>query len=479
MELKRGTEVELEIEKIAYGGHGIARFENFVIFVRNVLPGQRVLVKITKKRSSYAEAIPMEVLRESPWAVEPKCGHFGVCGGCLWQNLDYSKQLEIKTSQVKESLSHIGGVSEVEFLPSVPSPEAFYYRNKLEFTFGPRRWLLSDEIESDKLEKPKDFALGFHARGHWEKVVDIDECLLQAPETNRILNVVKNIAKKSQIKPYDTLTHEGFWRFLVIRHSKTKGDFLVNLVTTSPASVEENSVIRQIADELKGKCAKVSSFIHSTSDKKAQIAYGDSSKVLFGTGIIKEVLENVTYSFSVNSFFQTNTLGTKNLYDVVADFLKPAGDEVVWDLYCGAGTISIYIAGRVKKVIGMELFPEAVRDAERNCEENKITNCVFLSGDLREISRNFDTIAERYGKPQAIITDPPRAGMHKDVVKGLLELGAPKIIGVSCNPTTFARDVKMLSEKYRLTKVRVVDLFPHTTHMETVGLLEKIHAVEK
>ncbi|HDM78659.1 MAG TPA: 23S rRNA (uracil(1939)-C(5))-methyltransferase RlmD [Deltaproteobacteria bacterium] len=472
MKVRRGTELELDIEKIAYGGQGVARVEGFVVFVKNVLPGQKVLAKITRRRASYAEAIPLEVLRESPWSTQPKCKHFGTCGGCAWQNLLYEKQLAVKTEQVRESLSHIGDVSDVNFLPTVPSPSIYYYRNKLEFTFGPRRWLLPDEIESNEFKKPKNFALGFHAKGHWEKVVDVDECWLQAPGTNEILLIVKEIAEKSGLRPYDTLTHEGFWRFLVVRHSKTHDDFLVNLITTSLTTSAEKETIEKIAGELKETCVTVSSFVHSVSDKKAQIAYGDDSTLIFGNGIIRETLGDVNYSFSVNSFFQTNTEGTKRLYDVVLEFLKPDGNETVWDLYCGAGTISVYVARKVERVIGIELLPEAVKDAERNCSENNITNCVFISGDLKEIARNFENIAERYGKPDAIITDPPRAGMHKDVVKGLLDIGAPKIVGVSCNPTTFSRDVKMLSEKYRLSKMRVVDLFPHTTHMETVGLLQ-------
>ncbi len=471
MKLKKGTELELYIEKIAYGGQGVARIDGFVVFLRNVLPGQRVIAKIVKRRSSYAEAIPLQVLEECPWKVDPKCPHFGVCGGCVWQNLDYEKQLEIKTEQVMESLSHIGNVSAPELLPTVPSPSIFYYRNKLEFTFGPRRWLLPEEIETDNITKPKDFALGFHAKGHWEKVVDVDRCCLQSPDTNRILGIVKEISQKSELRPYDTLTHEGFWRFLVVRHSKTNDDFLVNLITTSADSAPKREAINEIGVRLKDECTKVSSFIHSVSDKKAQIAYGDFSEIVFGNGIIKETLGNVHFTFSVNSFFQTNTLGTKKLYDVVLDFLDPRGDELIWDLYCGAGTISIYIANKVRQIVGIELLPEAVKDAKRNCEENNITNCVFLSGDLKELSAKFQEISEQYGKPDAIITDPPRAGMHKDVVRGLLNIEPPKIVGVSCNPTTFARDIKILSEKYRLTKVRVVDLFPHTTHMETVGLL--------
>ena len=473
MKPKKGAELELDIEKIAYGGQGVARVDGFVIFVRGVLPGQRIQARIVKKRSSYAEAIPVRIIKQSPWYTEPKCKHFGICGGCIWQNLEYNKQLSIKTDQVKESLLHIGSTSDAEFLPIIPSPSIYHYRNKLEFTFGPRRWLLRDEIESNEIKEPKNFALGFHAKGHWEKVVDIDECWLQAPETNRILEVVKWRARESGLRPYDTLTHEGFWRFLVVRHSKTYNNFLVNLITTTPKSAEEEKAVEEIADELKRKCTAVSSFVHSVSDKKAQIAYGDDCRVVYGDGTIGERLGEVSYSFSVNSFFQTNTEGTKKLYDAVLEFLSPSGSEIVWDLYCGAGTISVYVAGKVKTVVGIELLPEAIRDAERNCAKNNIDNCVFLSGDLKKISGQFGEISNRYGKPDVIITDPPRAGMHGDVVRGVLNVGAPRIVGVSCNPTTFARDVKILSERYKLSKIRVVDLFPHTTHMETVGLLEK------
>ena len=473
MKLRKKAELELDIEKIAYGGQGVARVDGFVVFVRNVLPGQRVLAKIVKKRASYAEAVCLEVLKESPWKAEPRCRHFGTCGGCLWQNLDYGKQLEIKTEQVRESVSRIGSVSDCEFLPTIPSPSIYHYRNKLEFTFGPRRWLLPEEIESNKLVRPKDFALGFHAKGRWEKVVDISECWLQAPETNKIIEVVRDISSGSGLRAYDTLSHQGFWRFLVIRHSKTNGDFLVNLITTALRSDQQRDAIERITDRLKKECGFVSSLVHSVSDKKAQIAYGDTSVPVYGPGKIKETLGDVTFTFSVNSFFQTNTEGTKRLYDEIVKFMRPEGHETVWDLYCGAGTISIYVASKVKRVLGIELLPEAIKDAERNCAENGVSNCIFLSGDLKEIAANFQQLARRYGKPDVIITDPPRAGMHKDVVNGLLEIEAPRIIAVSCNPTTFSRDVKILSEKYRLIKLRVVDLFPHTTHMETVALLER------
>ncbi len=473
MGVRKKQELELEIEKIAYGGLGVARVDGFVVFVRNVLPGQRILARIVRKRSSFAEATCVSVIKDSPWKVEPKCSHFGTCGGCSWQNLDYEKQLEIKTGQVKESLSHIGKISDVRFLPTVPSPSIYHYRNKLEFTFGPRRWILPSEINSDKIIKPKDFALGFHVKDHWKKVVDIDECWLQSPRTNEIVAVVKEVASESGLRPYDTLDHNGFWRFLVVRHGKTNGDFMVNLITTSPVSEEHKNAISRIAEELRSKCSFVSSFVYSVSDKKAQIAYGDTTQVVYGPGVIKEKLGNVTYSFSVNSFFQTNTLGTKKLYDEIVNFLDPSGDETVWDLYCGAGTISVYVANKVKRVIGVELLPEAIKDAENNCRENGISNCVFVDGDLKEIARRFDELAAKYGKPGVIITDPPRAGMHKDVIKGILSLEPQKIIAVSCNPTTFARDAKLLSEKYTLSKIRVFDLFPHTTHMETVALLDR------
>jgi 23S rRNA (uracil1939-C5)-methyltransferase len=470
-ELKKGTELELVVESLTFGGSGMVRVNGFVIFIDRTLPGQHVLARITRKKKSYAQAKVLETLQESPKAIAPRCVHFGTCGGCLWQNLPYDDQLEVKRDLVWECLAHIGGLTEDLVFPSLPSPQIYHYRNKMEFSFASRRWLLPEELGLSQLEKPRDFALGLHIKGFYNRVLDIEECHLQHPLSVTILKLVRKFALTSGLPPYNTRDHTGFWRFLVVRDSKHTGRILVGLITAPHRNAA--TLVSQLASLLQTEIPEVHSLVHGISAKKAQIASGDTQEVIFGPGYIEEHLDDFCFRISAQAFFQTNSLGAKLLLEQVSDGCRLTGSEVVWDLYCGTGTMAIGLARAARKVIGFELLPEAVADARVNGGLNGVDNCEFVMGDVKTLLRSPSRLLDRYGSPEVVVTDPPRAGMHPSVVKSLAALAPPRIVYVSCNPATLARDLKMLMESYRLLRVQPVDLFPHTPHIEAVAVLEK------
>jgi 23S rRNA (uracil1939-C5)-methyltransferase len=470
-QLKKGTELELTVEGLTFGGKGLARVDGLVIFVDRTLPGQRILARITRKKPAYAQARVLQVLQESPRAIAPRCLHFGTCGGCLWQNLPYDDQLEVKRTLVWECLAHIGGLAEDLVFPTLPSPHTYYYRNKMEFSFASRRWLLPEEQGVSQLEKPRDFALGLHVKGFFDRVLDIEECHLQNPLSVTILKLVRQFALTSGLLPYNTRDHTGFWRFLVLRDSKHTGNILIELITAPHRHAA--TVVAQLGSLLQIKIPEVSSLVHGISAKKAQIASADNSEVIFGPGYIEENLGNFRFRISTGAFFQTNSLAANILLEQVLDGCGLTGSELVWDLYCGTGTMAIGLATAARKVIGFELLPEAVADARINAGLNRVDNCDFIFGDMKGLLRSPSGLTDRHGSPQVVVTDPPRAGMHPSVVKSLAALAPPRIVCVSCNPATLARDLKLLMENYRLRRVQPVDLFPHTPHIEAVAVLEK------
>lgn len=470
MGVKRGKELELEIETLAFGGRGVARRDGFVIFVEGAIPGQRVKARVTRKKRGYAEAVAFELLQDSELAVPPVCPHFGICGGCRFQNLDYAAQLRYKRQQVVDSLERIAEIPDPSVAETLPSEDQLFYRNKMEFSFGRRRWITKEEIESDSLQSPREFALGLHVRGRYDRILNIETCYLQSEMTSDIVREVRRLSLQSGIPPYSTHDHSGFWRFLVLREGKNTGEFMVNLVT---AAVEEHyPAVKELGNELHRSFPEITTCVHTVNPTKAQVAQGHVHAVLWGPGYIQERLGKFIFRVSANSFFQTNTKGAERLYDVVTHFADFDGSETVYDLYSGAGTISIYVAHQVRQVVGFEVVPEAIQDAAVNCALNAVRNCHFVEGDLKDELAHVPLIVARWGNPDVVIIDPPRAGMHPKVVQRLLELAASRIIYVSCNPTTFARDVKDLcAGGYRLLKVQPVDMFPHTSHIEVVGLL--------
>ncbi len=464
--MRRGEEITLQIDDVAYGGLGVARLNGLVIFVENGLPGQTVRARIVKKKSDYLTARILEVLKRASYETEPQCAHFGVCGGCKWQNVAYAQQLAFKQAIVRDSLNRLGGFTDFELEPTLPSPDVFFYRNKMEFSFSDRRWLLPNR-EQD--EKPKDFALGLHVPRRYDKLVDIDACVLQSPESNSILNLVKAFALESGKAPWSTTKHTGFWRHLVIREGKNTGQRMVNVVT----SEKDELLLKKLAAELASSSISITSVVNNVNRSLGSTAFGEEEWTVWGSPTIEEKLGDYRFRISANSFFQTNTRQAERLYDTVVEFAGFQGNEIVYDLYSGTGTISIYISGHVRQVLGIEVIESAVQDARQNKEINNIENVEFILGDVKDEMRRVEEILAVVGRPDVLIVDPPRAGLHPKSVKKILEMAPPKIIYVSCNPTTLARDLTGWKSRYSLRRVRPVDMFPHTYHIETVALLER------
>jgi len=470
--IRKGHQITLGVETLAFGGRGVARVDNYVIFVDGGLPGQEVRARITKKKKGFAEARVLEVVKQSPEIVEARCPHFGVCGGCRFQNLDYEAQKKYKQSQVVESLERLGGFTNPSVEPVMASPDRFYYRNKMEFSFGRQRWLTKDEMAATELTKPKDFALGLHIRGRFDKILDLDTCYLQSEQSVEIFNFVRDFALQSGIAAYTTRDHSGFWRHLVLRDGKNTGDVMVNVVTSEMK--DKYDVVDQLAEQLTARFPFITTVVHNINRRKAQVATGDEERVLFGPGTIREKIGHCEFEISANSFFQTNTKGAEMLYQMVERLADFAGDEIVYDLYAGAGTISLFIAQKVQRVVGFELIAAAIKDAQANRLLNGIENCSFVSGDLKDSLQAHAADSQTDGTPDVVIIDPPRAGMHQDVLQQVLKLQPRRIVYVSCNPTTFARDAHLLcAQDYALESVQPVDMFPMTPHIELVSLLTR------
>ncbi|HFE64867.1 MAG TPA: 23S rRNA (uracil(1939)-C(5))-methyltransferase RlmD [Caldithrix sp.] len=460
MKMRKKQQLEITIDKLAFGGKGIGHSQGKIIFVDRVIPGDRVLVRIRRVKRNYLEARVLKLLEPSPLRKKAPCEHFGSCGGCKWQNLDYAQQLSFKREQVVESLQHIGLLDSPKVAPVIPSPLQFQYRNKMEFSFTDSRWLSSEELSDPA--NIKDFAIGLHVPGAFDRVMQIDTCWLQDEVMNEILNFSQEYFRRSALPVFNLKTHQGLLRFLVLRKSFAYNTYMVNIVTFRAAEQE----LRQYTELLTQKIPGIVSVINTVNPRVAQIAFGEDERLLFGEKALKEKLGHFEFEISANSFFQTNPLQAVNLFQTVQEFVEYRRD-LIWDLYSGTGTIGLFLSEKSKRVVGFELVDRAVQDAYRNCRKNGVSNCEFVSGDIRT---NLSEIRE---KPDVIVCDPPRSGMHPDVVKMILQTNTQTIVYVSCNPTTMARDLKILVGEYRLVKVQPVDMFPHTYHIETVAKLER------
>ena len=460
MKIKKGQLLELEVSGIAFGGKGIAKINGLTVFVEKAVPMDNVLARIVKKKKQYAEARVDTLNKPSPFRVTPKCMYSGFCGGCKWQFLHYDKQLEYKQQHVVDTIERIGQIHGVQVHPTIPSPEIFEYRNKMEFSCSDRRWLLPDEM--DKADIDKNFALGLHVPGTFYKVLDTRVCLLQPELGNRILGDVRKFIRMSGVPVYGLRTHIGFWRFIMLRHSKAYNQWMVNIVT----SKEDQRTVQALADQLVRNYSEIVSVVNNIASRRAGIAVGEYEILLSGEPCIRDKIGEFEFEISANSFFQTNTRGAQRLYETIKKYADLSGEETVVDLYCGTGAIAIFLSGAAKTVIGIEIAESAVNDSMNNCRINRISNCRFVLGDIKE------KLAELTAAPDVMIIDPPRAGMHKDVVCKILELAPARIIYVSCNPATMARDLGMLKENYRVLEVQPVDMFPHTYHIESVAKLE-------
>jgi len=451
----------VEISDLAFGGRGVAKIDGLVIFVDQAAPLDRMNVRITRKRKNYLEARPVEVLQPSPLRVDPPCPYSGTCGGCKCQFLQYESQLDSKRRQVSEALAHIAQMPATNVHPTVASPSIFHYRNKMEFTCTDRRWLMPEELGRPEIDM--GLALGLHVPGTFDKVLDIQACLLQPHLGNQLLASVRQYIRESSLPAYGLRSHSGFWRFLVLRHSRAYDQWMVNIVTAD----EQPAHVRPLADRLAAEFPQVVSIVNNITARKAGVAQGDKEIELYGPPRIRDRIGLYEFEISANSFFQTNTRGAERLYDVVGDYARLSGSERVLDLYCGTGTIAIRLAAQAAEVIGLELVESAVADARDNCRRNRISNCRFIQGDI------LDTLATVETRPEVVVIDPPRAGMHKHVVRRLMEVVPHRIVYVSCNPATMARDMIALKEHYHLAEVQPVDMFPHTFHIEAVARLEK------
>ncbi len=454
--VKRGGEYELRIEKLVFGGAGIARMDNYVIFVRGAIPGDRIWVRIQKRKPAFAEAKLLSIVEPSKHRIEPPCPYFEWCGGCTWQNLSYDNQLKYKQDIIAESFKHIAGLEKVPVQPIIASDKPFSYRNKMEFSFSDRRWLLPDELNVEHVSR--NFALGLHVPGTFDKILQIDKCLLQSEMANKILLFIKEYVVEYKLKPYGIRSHDGFLRFLVIRESSYDGSIMINLVT----AYENPKVLKKLAQKLIEQFPTIKSVVNNINGRLAQIALGEKEIVLLGERIIQEKLGGHLFNISANSFFQTNTAQAERLYNKVVEFADLNGSESVWDLYCGTGTITIFLAERSREVVGFEMAESAVNDAQVNAESHGIQNAKFIGGDL------LYKMQEMKNKPHVLVTDPPRAGMHAKVVDYIRVLQLTKIVYISCNPSTLARDISKLKDIYQIEMIQPVDMFPQTYHIETI-----------
>ncbi len=436
-----------------------------VIFVPNVVPGDVADIQTFRKRKAYYEGKAIKIHEYSGHRTTPVCIHFGVCGGCKWQNMQYSQQLFYKNNEVFNHLKRIGKIDLPEFEPILGSEKQYFYRNKMEFSFSDSRWLTEDEIRSDEQLENRN-ALGFHIPKMWDKILDIKKCWLQEDPSNAIRNEIRAFANANNLSFFNPRNHEGLLRTLMIRTAST-GEIMVVIQFFEDDAEKRNLLL----DFLVGRFPEITSLQYVINQKANDTLYDQTILLYSGRDYILEEMEGLKFSINAKSFYQTNSDQAYELYKITRDFAGLTGNEIVYDLYTGTGTIAQFVSRNAKKVVGVEAVPEAIADARENAKRNNITNCEFFVGDMKVVFN--DTFMIRHGQPDVIITDPPRDGMHKDVVDQLLKMAPEKIVYVSCNSATQARDLALLDEKYKVTRVRPVDMFPQTHHVENVVLLEK------
>ncbi len=447
-------------------GISVAKAEDGrVIFISNVVPGDVVDVQTFKKRKSYFEGKGIYFHKLSPHRVKPECEHFGVCGGCKWQNMNYNQQLFYKNNEVYNNLKRIGKIELPDFEPILGSAKQFFYRNKMEFSFSDSRWLTENEIQQEDTIENRN-ALGFHIPKMWDKILDINKCHLQQDPSNAIRNALKSFATENEIPFFNTRHQEGLLRTLMVRTTSI-GEIMVLI-----QFFKENKTQRELVlTFLKDKFPEITSLLYVINGKANDTLYDQDIKLFSGRDYIIEEMEGLQFSINAKSFYQTNSEQAYELYKITREFAGLTGNELVYDLYTGTGTIAQFVSKKAKKVIGVESVPEAIADAKENAKRNNITNCEFYVGDMKEVF-NADFIA-KHGKPDVIITDPPRDGMHSAVVEQIIQIAPEKVVYVSCNSATQARDLALMDSLYKVTRVRPVDMFPQTHHVENVVLLEK------
>ena len=467
---RKNKNIVLEnIRLVSAGSKGIAvgrTEEGKTVLVSGAVPGDLVNVRVKKSKSNYYEAEMIEILEKSPFRVEPKCVHFGVCGGCKWQNLSYEKQLDVKQDEVFNNIKRIGGLEDFETLPILGSEEHYFYRNKMEFSFSNARWLTQYEISSEENFGNRD-ALGFHIPGMWSKILDLKECLLQEDPSNAIRLAVKNYAVKNGLEFFDVREQKGFLRTMMLRQN-SKGEWMVLFQLYR----EEQENRKNLFEFLLSEFPQIKTLVYCINSKQNASTYDQDVKTYFGECFLIEEMDGLQFKIGPKSFFQTNYKQALELYRKTLEFADLKGDEVVYDLYTGTGTIAQYVARNAKQVIGIESVPEAIEAAKEHAKLNGLENCTFYCGDMKAIFN--DEFLENHPKADVLITDPPRDGMHQKVVEQILKLAPEKIVYVSCNSATQARDLALMKEQYKLVKILPVDMFPQTHHVENIALLVKI-----
>ena len=449
--VRRDDEVELQVDSLAYGGNGVARLNGFVVFVRRGLPGDRVRARVTKVKRGFAEALATEILEPSPQRVDAPCAHYPACGGCRFQDLDYAVQVASKEAQVRDALVRIGGIADPPLEPIVPAASAFFYRNKMEYSFT---------------QTPSGPALGFHKAGRWDEVLEIEKCWLTTDLGNSIRNAVRDWAREENLVAYEQAEHTGYLRHLVVREGRNTGQVLVLLVTGPGEKFETAYFV-----EVLRRFPEVRSIHWAVNDGPSEVTNLPTT-LLWGEDAIEEEILGLRYRVRPNAFLQTNTEMAEQLYSLAIEYAALTGNETVYDLYCGTGTIGLALAANALTVWGVEISEEAVACALENADLNGISNAAFFAGN---VGQSIEELAERAGLPDVVVVDPPRAGLAGKALKRTGSLGAQRIVYVSCNPTTLASDVKVLRAEhgYELMRARPVDMFPHTPHIETVALLER------
>ena len=468
MRKRRSKQVFEQLEVIDAGAKGkaIAKApDGRTVFIRNAVPGDVVDVQTTKKRKSYFEAEAIHFHELSERRTKPRCQHFGICGGCKWQHMAYEHQLYFKEREVLNNLRRIGHLQITDSEPIIGSAATYEYRNKLEFSFSDSRWLSKEEIQGEELVEDRN-ALGFHIPGMWDKILDIEECHLQSPPSNEIRLEIKAFALEHGMSFYSPRNKTGFLRNLMIRTSST-GDIMLLLQFFKDMPEQRTKLLEHIGNRF----PQIKALLYVINSKANDTIYDLEVRCFKGEPYIFEEMEGLRFRIGAKSFYQTNSQQAYVLYKVVREFAAAHGGEIVYDLYTGTGSIALFMARHVKRVVGIDSVTEAIDSAKFNAENNQIVNTDFFAGDMKDIFD--DEFINRNGSPDIIITDPPRDGMHKNVVQQILNIGAPKVVYVSCNSATQARDLSLMDETYEIKKIQPVDMFPQTHHVENVVLLEK------
>lgn len=464
MRKKKPVLTQVTVEDYAAEGKSISRVEGKVVFIEGAVPGDVVDVQLSKNKKDWAEGKATRFHQLSDSRIASFCNHFGICGGCKWQMLPYEKQLQYKQNEVTQNLRRLGKITLPALQPIVGCNNTRYYRNKLEFTFSNRRYLLPHEIAgADTIEQSN--ALGFHVPRLFDKVIDIDTCHLMEEPVNAIKNTIRQLAKEKGYVYYDIRQHTGWLRTLIVRVCTT-GQVMVNICV----GYKNTTLQQELMEALLAAVPAITTLLFTVNPKHNDSIYDLQPDVWYGNGYITEKLEAFVFKIGPKSFFQTNTKQAEQLYRITRDFAELTGKETVYDLYCGTGSIGIFVSKGAKKIIGVETVAEAIEDAKENAALNNINHAHFFAGDVIDVCT--DAFFETHGKPDVIITDPPRAGMHEKLVRKILDMAAPIVVYVSCNPATQARDLQLLDEKYAVTAIQPVDMFPHTHHIENVVQLK-------